>query len=131
MITTWTSLPWGLANQRWTGLSMTPVKSASIRSGDRSKEDPSMDDGGEGWIVERVVVIWEKGRSDLVKLLRNLDPDKRVRYIRKPGMTSATHLSVSKLPHDVMRPTMTHPNPPPPLRDPPPHRSRSSSIYGE
>ena len=34
---------------------------------------------------------WEKGKSDLVKLLKNLDPDKHVRYIKKPGMTSATH----------------------------------------
>ena len=64
MITTRTSLPWGLANHRWTGLSTTPVKEASMRSGDRLMEDPSMDDGGEGWMVERVVVIWEKGRSD-------------------------------------------------------------------
>ena len=61
---------------------------------------------------------WEKGRSDLVKLLRNRDPDKHVRYNRKPGMTSATHLSVSKTPtrrhathHDSSRPTTTAPRP--------------------
>jgi len=34
-----------------------------------------MDDGGEGWILERKVVIGRKERSDLVKLLRNLNPD--------------------------------------------------------
>ena len=46
-----------------------------MRSGDRSREELSMDDGGEGWTVERTVVIWEEGRSELMKLLKDLDPD--------------------------------------------------------
>jgi hypothetical protein len=35
-------------------------------------------------------------------------------------MTSATHSSVSKFPHNIMQPTMTHPDPPLLLQDPPP-----------
>src|SRR5579872_5047795 len=107
---------------------MSWENNASIRSGDRSREEPSTEEGGEGWIWERKVVIG--GREEVTeKLLEDLRPRTNRGYIRKPSMTSATHSSVSRFPHNVTRPTMTQPDPPPPLHNPLPQPTPTTSTY--
>ena len=72
-ITTRISLPSKeLPSHCWTGV-IGVWNKASIRSRDRSKEEPSMDDGGEGWFAERKVVIGE-GEKQLKEVAEEPGP---------------------------------------------------------
>src|SRR5579872_5658850 len=114
-------------NHCWMAV-VSSEKRASMRSGDCLREKPSMEEGGEGWIWERKVVIGRKGKAT-EELLRSLRPQTNRGYIRKPSMTSVTHSSVSRFLHNVIRPTMTQPDPPLLLCNPPPQPTLTTSIY--